>query len=77
MFNYALSFGQENYRISTSEQPMGICYLIEVEKDKSAKEVFEKVKSERELLMKKLFELDSEQQKNVKKMMIILFDVGQ
>lgn len=31
-YYHALTMGQDNYRVNTSDQPMGICYVIQVEK---------------------------------------------
>lgn len=76
-FHYSTSLGQKNYSTGMQDQPQGVAYVIEVEKDKNAKDVFEKIKNDTDFLLRRLYELNPDQIKNLKTMVIIMFDSSQ
>jgi hypothetical protein len=72
---YTLSLVPDNFKVSTCDQPLGVCFVVEVEKGRPPKDVCEKLKGERDALLRSLYELNPEQLRNVKTMVVILYDV--
>jgi hypothetical protein len=73
-FLYFMTLDEENYKLSTLEQPLGLTFLIEIDSSTNIKSEYEKMRKESELRIKKMFTLNPQRAKLLPVLVIILFN---
>jgi len=70
-----MSLEDSNFKLSTLEQPVGIVFLLEIEKGQSIKSEYEKLRKDVENKLKKMFHLNPSRTKNLPTAAIILHNI--